>query len=597
VLAEIILPQSYIQRQAVSKKAGIFTFVTWSDIAERSIEFDEFRAQLASLHTENLIALISMISIIQSNTPSLYKVFQAQQCALVQQLCAPEIAEEIVRKINRGERDALTSEEQLLQAALFAILYSASGPAQDMPSKSVDELGEFLLKANDVISNGDHGDGEKYSPIELFIKLSMRHHSRTLQEQPRYLLVRYYDLLVTRSQELGNPKFDFDEAMHNATGLHIEEFMALAFLYYAPFGDKSEVRQLAAYNFWGMIREIETRIRKPEMRESVQKTFGYTRAEFRRAFRNGASNPLDISLLPFKKRPFYRTTNGSALPISLPFVLEKFSAGTYWTLHGWYCDQSKKAMNAFTDFVGDRFQDYGTDLLVRTYSGVAFSGQHFYSEQEIRVVSPNAPRGERPPFDAALIGEDSLVIFEITTESIPVTVLERGNPGEFTAAAQERLGKKFEQLKNACNGLANGIWSAPGLDRRKIRHIYPVLVLLHPYPQNMATWKLLQEHIPIPELIQCGSEFLTAEVHHAQILTAEELEMLEPFLHSGQYSLPNLLKAKTGDEFWMVQSMKNFLLKGLKIEEQSNEYMLTRYNEITVRMRQVIADEVDLPHE
>jgi hypothetical protein len=128
-------------------------------------------------------------------------------------------------------------------------------------------------------------------------------------------------------------------------------------------------------------------------------------------------------------------------------------------------------------------------------------------------------------------------------------------------------------------------------------HIYPVLVLLHPYPQNMATWQPLQGHIPTPELIQCGSEFLTAEVHHAQILTAEELEMLEPLLHAGQYSLPNLLKTKTGDEFWMVQSMKNFLLRSLKIEEQSNEYLLTRYNEITARMRQVIADEVDLPHE
>src|SRR6266516_2089571 len=54
VVAKIVLPQSYLQRQAVSKKAGIFTFVTWSDVAERSIEFDEFRAQFASLHTENL---------------------------------------------------------------------------------------------------------------------------------------------------------------------------------------------------------------------------------------------------------------------------------------------------------------------------------------------------------------------------------------------------------------------------------------------------------------------------------------------------------------------------------------------------------------
>jgi hypothetical protein len=40
-----------------------------------------------------------------------------------------------------------------------------------MPNKSVDELGEFLLKVNDLINFGDHGDGEKFSPTELLIKL------------------------------------------------------------------------------------------------------------------------------------------------------------------------------------------------------------------------------------------------------------------------------------------------------------------------------------------------------------------------------------------------------------------------------------------
>lgn len=73
--------------------------------------------------------------------------------------------------------------------------------------------------------------------------------------------------------------------------------------------------------------------------------------------------------------------------------------------------------------------------------------------------------------------------------------------------------------------------------------------------------------------------------------------MLEPLLHSSQYSLCDLLEAKTDNAFWVVQSMKNFLLRDLKMEEQPNEYMLSRYNEITIRLRQVIIDEVDLPHE
>jgi len=594
-LSEIILPESYLRRQAALKKAGLFTFVTWSDVSENSVELDAFKTHLSSMPVENLIALISMISIIQTNTPLLPEVLRAQQSALARQICTSEIADKIERKINRGDRDALTSAEQLLQAAVFAILYGKSGLAEDQSNGSINELGNFLLKVNEVISTDDHGLGEKFSDVELLIKLSMQHHSRTLQEQPRYLLARYYDLLVTRSQEQKSSKLDFNQAMYEATGLGIEEFMALGFLYYTPFGDKSEVRQLAENNYWGMIHGIESRIRKLEIRERVQSLFASSLDEFRRAFKKGELNPLDASLLPFKKRPFYRTENGSAIPVSLPFVLEKFSVGTYWALHGWYCDQSKKALNSFTGFVGERFQDYITDLLVRTYSGNISKHHHFYREQDVIKASPGALSGDKPPFDGILVSNDSIVIFEMTTEGIPVNVLESGDPGKFTKEAKDRLGKKFEkQLSRACTGLANGTWGAPGLDRKKIMHIYPVLVLLHPYPQNVATWQVLQSHIPNPELIQCGYELLTAQVYHAQILTAEELEMLEPLLHSGQQSLTQLLQTKISDQFWVVQSMKNFMLRALEIQEQSNEFMQDRYDEVAKHMRQTIIEQVEL---
>ena len=69
-----------------------------------ALTFDEFRVQLASPHTENLIALLSIISIIQSNTPSLHKVFQAQQYAVVQQHYAE------VKELGYGRK---TAEEDL----------------------------------------------------------------------------------------------------------------------------------------------------------------------------------------------------------------------------------------------------------------------------------------------------------------------------------------------------------------------------------------------------------------------------------------------------------------------------------------------------
>ena len=157
-----------------------------------------------------------------------------------------------------------------------------------------------------------------------------------------------------------------------------------------------------------------------EMRKVVQKLFGYTHAEFQRAFRKAASNPLDISLLTFKKRPFLLNNEWFSTPHFAPFRIgEVLSGHTYWTLHGWYCDQSKEAMNAFTQFVGDLFQEYVTDLLVRVYSRVT-GDVRFYTEQDIIAASSNTFGGDRPPFDGLLHSHDSLVVFEITTESIGI---------------------------------------------------------------------------------------------------------------------------------------------------------------------------------
>ena len=61
-MPEVILPESYLLRQIALKKAGLFTFVTWSDVAESRVELEAFKTHLSSIPVENLVALISMIS-------------------------------------------------------------------------------------------------------------------------------------------------------------------------------------------------------------------------------------------------------------------------------------------------------------------------------------------------------------------------------------------------------------------------------------------------------------------------------------------------------------------------------------------------------
>jgi hypothetical protein len=75
------------------------------------------------------------------------------------------------------------------------------------------------------------------------------------------------------------------------------------------------------------------------------------------------------------------------------------------------------------------------------------------------------------------------------------------------------------------------------------------------------------------------------------------IEMLESLLCNEQQSLTKLLKIKTDDQFWTVQSMKNFILRALEIPEQSNEFMQNRYDEIAKHMRRIIIGQVELTPE
>jgi len=573
-------------------------YITWNDVTQRSTDLTELKAFIAPMRTEALLAATSIISIIQQNTPWDPALFRAQQRNLARQICSSDIADQIEQLILSGKRDVLTAGEQLLQAAKLAILYGESGPAENMSIDAQNDLGRFFLEVNELTAA--HGEEGQPAAKERLITISLRDLSRKLYEQPRYLLARYYHLLVTLAQSKGNPAFDFDAVIRESTGLSIMEFMALAFLYYAPFGDVTEVRHLEAKGFWNRIQQVEGQIRKSEVRESIRRLFSNDLAGFRSMFEREITqkkkHPLDVSLLPFKKQPFYRTANGSAIPISFPFVLEKFSKGTYWALHARYSEIDKEnGVNNFTRFVGDLFQEYLTSLLKRAYSGTHCGEQHFYNEQEIIASSPHAPE-ERPPFDGILISGNSIVLFEMTTIGLPVDLLERGDPGEFLKHLQRERGfiDKIKQLNRAIDGILDGTWSAPGLYRSKIRHIYPVLALLHPFPQNLATWEPLRNAAKRAGYYPVGGD---AFVHDVQILTAEELEMLEPSLHDGGKSLPYVLNRKVGVYEAADRSMKDFLLSDLHYHEPRNEYLMAIFDEVYGLMRRALIDHIELAPE
>ncbi len=269
--------------------------------------------------------------------------------------------------------------------------------------------------------------------------------------------------------------------------------------------------------------------------------------------------------------------------------------GVYWMLHRLFSQNDpKEGVRAFTAFVGQLFQEYATDLFTRIYSRHPDKSQQFYDEQAILEASKRTRQRLNPPFDGVILSGDSLILTEMSTIALSAQVMETGDASAFSAVIQRSFVPKIKQLNAAFQGLADGTWQVPGLARNAIRHIYPVLVLLHPFPQTVATWEPLKAEAIAPDWYQFGGPLFTMYVHEPQILTAEELEMLEPLLCNEGQSLPDLLYDKVSHPETAAMDMKTFLLTVRRVQERPNEHMLALYNTVTERIRETLQEHLHL---
>ena len=150
----------------------------------------------------------------------------------------------------------------------------------------------------------------------------------------------------------------------------------------------------------------------------------------------------------------------------------------------------------------------------------------------------------------------------------------------------QRFTAKIRQLNRAFEALARGTWRIPGVDLTQISTVYPVLALLHPFPQTVSTWRPLRDAgLPRYRQIQ-GTRIMISE---PQLLTAEECEMLEPLLHAGEYSLPALLQQKLNRPETASMSLKNFLLTALQVQERPNEYLRGLFTTVTDELGAILA--------
>jgi hypothetical protein len=585
----VFVPRSYLEIQKAMRRMGLLTFISWADLSDTEMSIERLVGIVQQLPTELMLKAVAGYALLLGNRPSDLNERRLQQAVWAAEM-APSGLESRARELIVGERRSLfIHEEQLLVMVRLAVLYGRDGPPT-MGEAERNSLGEVLFGINSLLRFGDQKKAE-----DLAVMLALRSQALAGNEQLRYQLSRYFDLLVTRSRAYSGdpPALDLDHAFRAATGLSVEEYIGFGLMYVGHLVGKGTMPEIAGMPIEGLLSSVERQIKDPAKLDICRRLFTRTIPEFRAVL---ATEGLDLPVLktmPFRETPFVRLQSGGIYPISLHLAMEKIATGVYWILHGHFATiDPVGGVEKLTKYIGSLHQDYLTELLARTYPSTS-SGILFLTEAAVIAASPRPPKGRpsRPPFDAAIVEGDTLVLIEMGTPMIANAAAENADVRGYRDQVKKFVAK-VDQLKRAIDEIESARWVLPGLDLSSIRHIFPVVGLLHSFPCLPTTLEPLQSAMEAG-VRPFATTVAATRVYPVQIITDEEFEMLEPQLKANTYSLPGLLKQKVSADDSGSVSMKNFLINYLGWVEVLNDAMSPLYQAATQAAAATLAINLD----
>jgi hypothetical protein len=575
-LQDLILPKAFLEERAALRQAGVLVLVSWQDVSGVAMSEAEVIALTSSFHRETLLRVIGLLSVLTTNAPGQRTRDLDFHVGAAREFCPSDVADRVEDFLRSESRQIYIHDEQLLLAALLAIRYGQDGPPEALGSSS--GLGQLLLGINDVLLIPEAGGS---LPDDAITMLTLRRLGLFAHDQPPYVLARMFDLLVTRARRYRGTarRVDLDATFRAATaGLTFEEFLGCAVVYLANFVKITSIGDVQGVDPFAQAAAFEAQIADRDLAALARDNFTANQAWFEEALAKGSATSL--SLTDFRvlmQRPIFRLADGRLVPLSMSALLNKLAIGAYWTLHAEL--RANGTLTDFTTMLGELFQDYATDRIRDWATGKA-STLRVVDEREVLAASPRKKSQERPPFDLAIVEGDALALFEIYAGAVPYEVLTTGDVQRFQDTLTKKYVGKGQQLAGAIEGVSCGRWVIPGVDPVGIRRVFPVLVLLHPFPQFGTMADPARQPVAFG-LRPFGGPLASTLVYPVQLLEAEDVEMLAPWLQHGDVSLSDLLARRMASPVTAAGSMKTFTLNYLHLAQRRNDVMGELYQVAT----------------
>jgi hypothetical protein len=303
----------------------------------------------------------------------------------------------------------------------------------------------------------------------------------------------------------------------------------------------------------------------------------------RARFRRDTARLHRSSLRPFWECPYVRLDSGRILPVSSGLALNRGIRGVYHLLIDQAGLTGGTGVNDLTSFIGRLHEEYLTGLLGRALA----SGRHgtFVSEADVMAASR---RPEKPPFDAAIIADGTLVLIEMLTATLRLATFESCDPALYRRDFDRDFKKKVRQLVRAVEGVGNGTWTIPGAEAASVRRVVPVLASLHPFPLFGPMWTPFTASFAAPTFGR------GAMVMPLQLVTDDDLEILEAFQAAGSMPIVDALTRRVGNPAWAESRMMHVILRAWRLTEPDNAGMQTLYRTAATAISNAVVGAFDL---
>jgi hypothetical protein len=226
-------------------------------------------------------------------------------------------------------------------------------------------------------------------------------------------------------------------------------------------------------------------------------------------------------------------------------------------------DDRRRAAQDFFAFVGQFFESYALQFVQRIAER---SGSFFHGEV-------HDDRGDRSS-DGFVLENGALTFFEVRYGRVARPVIESLDAQKIEDAFENIIYAKCEQLDRNIRAFADNRLRIPGVDRNRIREVFPVLVLPSPFPRSPQIQEKIDRHLNSRGWFQGRIDDL--QIMPLEIIEIEALEGMDslhqPFIFS------DLIRDKVRNASSRFTFFKNFLIntRGLRLRldrEREDEAM------------------------